>query len=108
MAISLTIIGAAFPNGITRKELWSSWDGPLILISGFVMTIIALAVFRQIRLIRYLWPIYFAGMFVHACVARPEQMMEQLLASTAWLLISFWYFFRKQTVVRYFQSAKHQ
>lgn len=103
---SLAIMGAVFPNRISREELWNSWDGLLILSIGLAMIFFSLAVFKRIRMIRYLWPMLFAVMLAHALIARPDQMTEQLLESIFWLLISSWYFFRKQTVVRYFDLPK--
>ncbi len=102
---ALCIMGALFPNRITRAELWSSWDGLIILITGIVMMMFSLSVLRRIRWIRYLWPTIFAVMLVHSLIVFPEEVIEQILALIVWFMISSWYFFRKKTVVHYFNQA---
>lgn len=111
---NIAVIGALVPNRqpiqpaenrISHEELWSSWDGPLLLATGIFMITFSVGVMRRNPLVRYIWPLYFTAIALHAVAARPEQMLEQLLGSGLWILISTWYFFRKPTVVRYFQGC---
>ena len=90
---------------ITHQELWSSWDGPLLVASGIIMIAFSVGLLSRNRKARYLWPAFFIGVLIHALVIRPDDMILQVISSTVWFFITLWYFFRRPTVVRYFEAA---
>ena len=96
-----------YPNDevLTTADLWSSWDGPLIVVSGIIVIVFAVASLKRRPWVRYVWPIFFVFMVLHAFIARPDDMHFQWMSALVWLSMSYWYFFRKRRVVAYFEPA---
>ena len=85
---------------LTYADLWRAGDGYLIIAVGVIWTAFAIASFKRLPWGRYIWPMFFVGMFLYALIARPED----ILAAVVWFFITRWYFFRKTNVVEYFKG----
>ena len=92
-------------HNITHQELWSSWDGLLIVVFGVVMITFSIGLLRRNRKMRFLWPIFFLSMLIYTVLAHPDDMVQQILSSVAWFFITVWYFFRCSSIVQYFDDA---
>jgi cell division protein FtsW (lipid II flippase) len=109
----LMILAAVIPSEntypddeiLTTADLWRSWDGPLIVVSGIILIFFAVASLKRRLWVRYVWPIFFVLMIIHAFIARPDEMHFQWMSALVWLFMSYWYFFREKRVVAYFEKA---
>ena len=81
----------------------SSADSTMLGLVGFTMISFSIGAFWRAPWTRYVWPVCFVVLTVHALVFRSERVLEQLASYLAWFFITVWYFFRKRDVVMYFQ-----
>ena len=91
---------------ISYAEFWSSGGGIFVTLTGIAMTILGIGFYLSQKWIRYAIP---TGSFIFGAfsllvpnIGSPMQTVGAFI----WVLISWWYFFKKEATVAYFTNNK--
>ena len=84
------------------REFWESGGGMLVLGVGVMMIFMAIGFYRAQQWVQYAAPLAFVALTIYSGLKPETSMQYGWAGALCWAVVSFWYFNRKKSVVRYF------
>jgi hypothetical protein len=91
-------------RAVSYQEFWRSGGGVLVVASGLVLILLAVAFYKAQRWVCYAVPLGFVALTIYAA-SRPDPTFPNEWAGVLlWVFFSYWYFNRKRKVVACFRD----
>jgi len=93
---------------ISYVEFWATGGGPIITTTGLIILMFAVGIYRSQQWVKYSIPLGFFLLGVFILFTSYFDSRWESLGPFVWVLISWWFFFKKKSITKYFKANQMQ